>query len=133
MISGRRETTRREPPSTHERSAVTEAQTLQSPNPSSVPPPRQSRVAKAKETETERRETGGERNNHRPPRVFKSRVSARKEREKREAIIFTRALLVDWIKGKILIVSNGAPSVAELKGPPSVAELKGPNDVTNLM
>lgn len=53
---------------------------------------------KTKETETERRETGGERNNHRPPRVFKSRVSARKEREKREAIIFTRAIFLDLFK-----------------------------------
>ncbi|KAG5376364.1 hypothetical protein IGI04_040960 [Brassica rapa subsp. trilocularis] len=51
--------------------------------------------------------------------------------EKRRQVISNAKLLVDWTKGKNLIISSGAPS--ENKGPPSVTELRGPNDVINLM
>ncbi|KAF8102397.1 hypothetical protein N665_0198s0101 [Sinapis alba] len=51
--------------------------------------------------------------------------------EKRRQVISNAKLLVDWTKGKNLIISSGAPS--EHKGPPSVTELRGPNDVINLM
>ncbi|KAG2299732.1 hypothetical protein Bca4012_011416 [Brassica carinata] len=51
--------------------------------------------------------------------------------EKRRQVISNAKLLVDWTKGKNLIISSGAPS--EHKVPPSVTELRGPNDVINLM
>ncbi|CAH8354158.1 unnamed protein product [Eruca vesicaria subsp. sativa] len=51
--------------------------------------------------------------------------------EKRRQVISNAKLLVDWTKGKNLIISSGAPS--ENKCPPSVTELRGPNDVINLM
>ncbi|XP_010533937.1 PREDICTED: uncharacterized protein LOC104809599 [Tarenaya hassleriana] len=43
---------------------------------------------------------------------------------KRRQVISNAKLLVDWTRGKNLIISSGAPSVTELRGP---------NDVTNLM
>ncbi|KAJ0266686.1 Protein GAMETOPHYTE DEFECTIVE 1 [Hirschfeldia incana] len=51
--------------------------------------------------------------------------------EKRRQFISNAKLLVDWTKGKNLIISSGAPS--EHKAPPFVTELRGPNDVVNLM
>ncbi|VVB16660.1 unnamed protein product [Arabis nemorensis] len=42
----------------------------------------------------------------------------------RRQVISNAKLLVDWTKGKNLIISSGAPSVSELRGP---------NDVINLM
>ncbi|XP_009120518.2 protein GAMETOPHYTE DEFECTIVE 1 isoform X2 [Brassica rapa] len=44
--------------------------------------------------------------------------------EKRRQVISNAKLLVDWTKGKNLIISSGSPSVTELRGP---------NDVINLM
>uniref|UniRef100_A0A1J3CKF4 Ribonuclease P protein subunit p30 n=1 Tax=Noccaea caerulescens TaxID=107243 RepID=A0A1J3CKF4_NOCCA len=56
-----------------------------------------------------------------------------KDAEKRRQVISNAKLLVDWTKGKNLIISSGAPSVTEHKYAPSVTELRGPNDVINLM
>ncbi|CAA7032130.1 unnamed protein product [Microthlaspi erraticum] len=56
-----------------------------------------------------------------------------KDTEKRRQVISNAKLLVDWTKGKNLIISSGAPSVTEHKYAPSVTELRGPNDVINLM
>ncbi|KAF3535917.1 hypothetical protein F2Q69_00019276 [Brassica cretica] len=47
-----------------------------------------------------------------------------KDAEKRRQVISNAQLLVDWTKGKNLIISSGSPSVTELRGP---------NDVINLM
>ncbi|KAG2311042.1 hypothetical protein Bca52824_022599 [Brassica carinata] len=47
-----------------------------------------------------------------------------KDGEKRRQVISNAKLLVDWTKGKNLIISSGSPSVTELRGP---------NDVINLM
>ncbi|ESQ42346.1 hypothetical protein EUTSA_v10012856mg [Eutrema salsugineum] len=47
-----------------------------------------------------------------------------KDAQKRRQVISNAKLLVDWTKGKNLIISSGAPSVTEVKGP---------NDVINLM
>ncbi|XP_018451659.2 protein GAMETOPHYTE DEFECTIVE 1 isoform X2 [Raphanus sativus] len=47
-----------------------------------------------------------------------------KDAEKRRQVIANAKLLVDWTKGKNLIISSGSPSVIELRGP---------NDVINLM
>ncbi|XP_013681079.2 protein GAMETOPHYTE DEFECTIVE 1-like isoform X2 [Brassica napus] len=47
-----------------------------------------------------------------------------KDAEKRRQVISNAKLLVDWTKGKNLIISSGSPSVTELRGP---------NDVINLM
>ncbi|CAH2069376.1 unnamed protein product [Thlaspi arvense] len=56
-----------------------------------------------------------------------------KDALKRRQVISNAKLLVDWTKGKNVIISSGASSVAEVKGASSVAELRGPNDVVNLM
>ncbi|CAH8296574.1 unnamed protein product [Eruca vesicaria subsp. sativa] len=47
-----------------------------------------------------------------------------KDAEKRRQVISNAKLLVDWTKGKNLIISSDSPSVTELRGP---------NDVINLM
>ncbi|KAL0824100.1 hypothetical protein Bca101_047777 [Brassica carinata] len=47
-----------------------------------------------------------------------------KDAENRRQAISNAQLLVDWTKGKNLIISSGSPSVTELRGP---------NDVINLM
>ncbi|KAF8061226.1 hypothetical protein N665_1210s0009 [Sinapis alba] len=47
-----------------------------------------------------------------------------KDADKRRQVISNAKLLVDWTKGKNLIISSGSPSVTELRGP---------NDVINLM
>ncbi|CAN8301194.1 unnamed protein product [Cochlearia groenlandica] len=47
-----------------------------------------------------------------------------KDAQTRRQVISNAKLLVDWTKGKNLIISSGAPSVTEVRGP---------NDVINLM